>query len=127
MPDELAQEAENIRPGGWVDRAAFNTLFSKLNCVTPEQVVNLIREGKCLFGDDINWDTWQNTVRRLKLEPYMTRERFLKEFETRRPDIWEAGTREELWSIWADAQIKTLRANLGLPELLPPRKFYRVK
>ena len=108
---------------GFTDRMAFYMLFKKLRKVTPEDVCEMIREGRPLFGrvPDDEWPKWQRRINRLDLARHVTEARFRREFEERRPDLYSAGMAEPLGTVWFASQVTALRISLGIDTPAPVR------
>lgn len=134
--DDIDQEIDSLEPGRFMDRVAFKMLFQRLQIkgadgrmrkVYPEDVRQIIRQGKDLWGDmkAEDWPAWGRRIKKLKLEPCITPGRFRKEFRERRPDIWEVYLEEPQAPLWLVAQVASLRIHLCIdqPVFRPAKPF----
>jgi hypothetical protein len=123
MPPDDFRDVDALEPAGFSDSVAFHILFRRLRGATCEKLCEMIRNGEPLFGrvGDEEWPKWQRRVNRLNLAKHVTEARFRKEFQERRPDIYEAALAEPLGPIWFTCQVASLRINLGIDTPAPVR------
>lgn len=101
---------------GWGDRVGFGYLFRKLKPVTTATVREYISTNKPLFGEvpDSEWPKWQALLEEYNLMKHITKERFVREFQKHRPDLYDVVEKEANGLAWLDAQVATIRVKLGI-------------
>ena len=129
MPPDSFQDVDSIEPDGFSDSLAFHILFRRLRRrgATCEKLCEMIRKGEPLFGkvDDEEWPKWRRRIGRLSLAKHVTEARFRKEFQERRPDLYQAALGEPMGPAWFAAQVSSLRINLGIDTPAPVRYVRR--
>lgn len=112
----ILDEFEGGFVAAWGDKFGFAYLFRKLKPVTPDMVRAYITENRLLFDEvnDGDWPRWRQMLESYNLTRYITKERFVQEFQKRRPDLYEMISSEANGPVWLDTQVVTLRIKLGI-------------
>ena len=102
--------------GKVTEELAFRFVFGLIRRFTPEELCEYVKQGRPLFDrvKEEDWQKWGWTIHRRGLDHCVTRDRFLEEFQSRRPDLWAAGQTEPGGLAWFESQVKDLRIHLGI-------------
>jgi len=114
----LAKAGRIVR-SGWGEKISIGILIGHLESVTPQQVHEYISSQKDLFDNisEEEWEHYRKMVEGISISNIDTT-RVMAELKKRRLDILQIMTNTTGGFDWLDSQVKRLRKNLGLTNVL---------